>query len=173
MGDSSFPETTEPLPMGDDSFPSDLGSADSDPGFQYDSAPMNEPSSNVSISSGPGPSWQVITGWTTIGLGVAALSGAIATSYLALSGIDEADQLDPFAPNYLTSFESVQSDIENQALISNILYPLGGALLTTGIVLLVLDATDGPSAISTVDDNFRMDALPLRGGVLLRTSLDF
>ena len=128
---------------------------------------------------GGGAGWMKITGWTTLGLGIAAGGAVIATGLLTLNNAQEANELDLHAPDYQTRFSDLQSKTETNALISNILYPVGGALLATGVVLLVLDAVSGPSTEGSVDldaegASFRIEpGFSPAGGVFIKTTVDF
>ncbi len=133
-------------------------------------------SSNASmVSDETSVAWESVTGWTSIGVGLALVGGAVATSVLAMNAVDEANALSPTAPGYDNDFARLQDQAESQAMWTNILMPTGAALVAAGIALVWI-APDTPAAPAVaLDETHRLEfqAIPQSGGVLVTTRLDF
>jgi len=133
-------------------------------------------SSNASIvSDETSVAWESVTGWTSIGVGLALVGGAVATSILAMNAADEANGLSPTAPGYQNDFAVLRDQAESQAMWTNILMPTGAALVAAGIALVWL-APDAPATPAVaLDETHRLEfqAIPQSGGVLVTTRLDF
>jgi hypothetical protein len=135
----------------------------------YDSDTFEDPGLGISI--GTSPSWMGTTGWSAIGVGLATLGGAAYTSVLSAARANDANKLNPGQPDYSKKFDDLKKQTETQAMMSNILYPLGSALTITGIVLLILDDGDG---LKTGDDgSFEVEADVDLNKIMLRTTIRF
>jgi hypothetical protein len=113
------------------------------------------------------------TGWSALGVGIGALGGAIATSVLTQSKVDEIRALydNPVSTN--AQRDTLRNEAKNLQLTTNILYPVGGAFVAAGVTLLVLDMMSKPDE-TTLGDTLQFGAMPLRdGGMMLQTTIGF
>jgi hypothetical protein len=131
-------------------------------------------SGDIELRSGTTTRWNRIMGWSSLGVGVAMVGGAVATGLMAISTAEEANLGNPLASNYRKKFDSLLAKAETEVLLTNIFFSTGGALIATGVTLLILDAIKGTGfASSGSERHFTIDAVPQRGGFLVRTSIDF
>jgi hypothetical protein len=163
-------ETSDPGPiadMEDDVINEDdgLGMGDED----------SDDSVVASVSSTGGTPWQSITGWTSLGIGAAAIGGAIYTAILTMATVDEANALDVHSPNYASQFKQHKTDAELYGLLTTIIMPAGGALVAAGITLLLLSPDGATEPSISLDDTHRLrfNAVPHRHGIMVHTSIDF
>ena len=114
-----------------------------------------------------------VTGWSTLGVGIGALGGAVATSFLTQSKVDDIRALYDRPDSTNAERDALRSEAKDLQLITNILYPVGGAFVAAGITLLVLDMMSQPGE-SSPGDTMQLGAIPLRdGGMLIQTTIGF
>ena len=131
------PDTTDAPEISDSDEQEDINSADPERSDDSIAAP------SLGISSGARVPWMRTAGWSSLGVGLAALGGALSTSILSSSKANDANKLDPALPGYDKKFDDLKQQTETHALVSNILYPVGAALTVTGLVFLILDTNKG------------------------------
>jgi tetratricopeptide (TPR) repeat protein len=91
------------------------------------------------LSGDPDGDWNI--GWITVGSGGAVLTGGLAVGVLSLKTTQQFD-----ATNDPVLRKGLAAKGGQQALAANILMGLGGAILATGVVLLLLDGDDQDEA---------------------------
>ncbi|PJB33787.1 MAG: hypothetical protein CO108_30070 [Deltaproteobacteria bacterium CG_4_9_14_3_um_filter_63_12] len=84
-------------------------------------------------------------GWTVLGLGGAALATGLILEFTVLQGTVD-DLQTASGSNDVAKFNSLESDLSSQQGINLGLYIGGGVLVTTGIILLAIDANSETSA---------------------------
>ena len=133
-----------------------------------------KPDADVSVADGPGgPSrWMKITGWTTLGVGIAALGGAVAFHVLTMQRLSQANELDSNDPYYDRHVDELREKTERNLAATKALYSIGGVVAVAGITLIVLDVVL-PKRTETTGSSLRFDASPLPGGALLRSTVSF
>ena len=98
-------------------------------------------------------------GWSAVGVGLAAAAtGAVLNLGVGFAHARDAGDLDPASPPYAAAFDALVGDATDVSRIGYALYGVGGALVATGTVLLILDARTTLPALSVV---------PTEGGALL------
>ena len=143
-------------------------------------APATEPrdpedsvGTTMTLDMSEGPSWMPVTGWSTLGVGIGALGGAVATSFLTQSKVDDIRALYDRPDSTNAERDALRAEAKDLQLITNILYPVGGAFVAAGITLLVLDMMSQPGE-SSPGDTMQLGAIPLRdGGMLIQTTIGF
>jgi tetratricopeptide (TPR) repeat protein len=105
-----------------------------------------------------GVSGRTVLGWSLIGVGAATAATGVFFWLESDSSQDEYEAerqrigTDAGASLTLSTFEQLQSDAEDQALLGNLLVPIGVAAVAGGVVVLLLDSgtetpeTDGADA---------------------------
>lgn len=81
-----------------------------------------------------------IAGIVVTGVGAASLIAGAITGGLALGKQGELDDLCEGGDCYGGNSQSLETDRDNMALMTDILIPVGGVLVTTGIVFLIVNA---------------------------------
>jgi len=147
--------------------PSGMGPPDDEGGAMSDS--------DLAVSAGTSVAWETVTGWSSIGVGIALVGGAVATSVLAMNSAKEANGLTPGAPGYDSDFSKYRDQAETHAMLTNIMLPTGAALIAAGVTLVLLAPDTTPVPAVALDEKHRMEfqAIPLPGGVLVNTSIEF
>lgn len=108
-----------------------------------------------------GPSTLQIIGYSTAGVGVAALVGGVITGVLAKS--KESDAADSCIENVCSEDTEAEFDgAADLAMISNILFVSGGVLAATGITLVIVGAgqDSGETALAPPSRHARSAARP-------------
>jgi len=117
--------------------------SDSQASERPDSAPPPEAYDERAATGRDGPRIRALT-WVIAGTGLGVLIAGIAVGASASSSFDEVlatpVRTRDDADNLHSDFDSVQA----RATAANVLMPIGGAALATGVVLLILDLTRGP-----------------------------
>lgn len=129
----------------------------------------------ASVSATGGTPWQSITGWTSLGIGAAAIGAAVYTAMLAMNTVDEANALDAHSPNYVSQFKQHKTDAELYGLLTTIIMPVGGALVAAGVTLLLMSPDGATEPSISLDDTHRLrfNAVPHRHGIMVHTSINF
>lgn len=127
--------------------------------------------------AGGGPSGMMIGGIISLSVGGAALAGmgaALGIRQSAVSDIEEVcpDYEDSGACNVLPSQDSadVQGNIDRaqaSSIAVSVLAAVGGAAAGTGIILLIVDATNGSKSTARTMGGFRFGAAPTEGGAFM------
>ena len=103
-----------------------------------------------------------VAGWTTLSVGASALVvGAVLNVGVGIPAAKQAEKLDPSQPNYAEDHQATVDAANRQYNFPGYaLYGIGGALVATSIVLLVVDAQQ---------QTHRITVTPMvdRGGVTL------
>ena len=111
-------------------------------------------------------------GWVTLGVGAAAAAAGGVFNYLTYDKADEANALDPTRPDYDSRFSDLKSEVEQNALLTTILYAAGGALVAGGLTMVLIDAFTG-------DDGDDGEVIPIApgpapgGGFMLNARIRF
>lgn len=117
---------------------------------------------HVFLASEPAPRTLRLWGWTTFGLGVAtAAAGAVFNVGVGLPRAESAGELDSRSPTYDADFDAIIGEAQALNVAGYAMYGIGGALVVTGVVLLIVDA-------ATVEEvGPIITAAPRPGGALL------
>lgn len=93
-----------------------------------------------------GTSGMAIWGWTSVGIGAALLGTGAAFTVLSQNKVDEVNSYDKRAPDASpTELQDIKDQAQSNYQTSLVAYITGGAIATTGIILLIVDATSGES----------------------------
>ncbi len=134
----------------------------------FDSGPISA-IDELSTSEAPPPSEHekpiglAIAKWTTLGLGVAALATGTGFAAMAASAEDNAKKA-----NTVPKLNKYNDDASQNALVGNICFGLGGALLLSSVVLFVLDVDS-----DSWGDGWQVGMAPMEedgGAIMLRGS---
>ncbi len=126
-------------------------------------APRNAqpaPRPNVSTDPNAGMSGQEITGWVTLGLGVAALGGATVVSVMAKNTHDGFK-----ASGDLVERDALRDTGKSEALTADILWGVGGAAVVTGLIVAL--TADKRGSTSAAAPRWRVGAAVGDGGAVL------
>lgn len=141
-------------------------------------------------SSGSGDA-MVVWGWVAAGVGLGTVGGGVAMHLLSVDSQSKANSLsntpepgtgvDPtqyYNEYYVPEYNRLVDDASSKQTIAFILDGAGGALVVTGVVLLVLGYTSpGPSTADADDDSpIRLTGLgmsPVPGGSVLSSGFSF
>ncbi|NUO48511.1 MAG: tetratricopeptide repeat protein [Polyangiaceae bacterium] len=126
---------------------------------------------------GGGPSGMMIGGIISLSLGGAALAGMGAALGIRQSAVSDIEEV---CPDYEASeacsvlpsqsSEDLQGNIDraqSSSIAVSVLAAVGGAAAGTGIILLIVDATNGSDKTAQTMGRFRFGAAPTDGGAYM------
>ena len=118
-----------------------------------------------------------ITGWAMLGAGIGAAGTGGVFHYLAISKADEANQL-PVGEEFDDRFDSLKRESDRNTIIMASLYATGGALVVSGVTMIIVDALRRPDPATRESGRSgpsmaRLSATPLPGGGLVAGSWRF
>ena len=115
-------------------------------------------------ASGGKPWWP----WAVLGGGVAAAGAGGAFTAMAIGNKSDMEDLEATTPGGAAKYDSLESDLNTNQTIAWVLYGVGAAAITTGIVFLVMD--DGGEATAAEGmPTFGWAPLPRGGSQLSAT----